>query len=315
MSRALLHSAVVIFLVVSAVIGLPGRLHAQGAASSMVTDSVTGHVLQATNPRRKRQIGSLTKIAMAMVVLDWLELRKGDASQLATVPGGAAGIEAANPLGLQPGDRLSLRDLLYAALLQSDNVAAFTLAEHVGQTLPAESKIAPVTRFVAQMNALARRLRMNDTLFVNPHGLDASERKLPYSTAADLAKLSAYAMAKSAFRFYVSQKDRRIAIQHAAGDQSEYLLQNTNELLGVDGIDGVKTGTTRRAGECLVVSASRPPESIQQGGKYFITPRRLIVVVLGSGARFQVATSLVRSGWGAYEQWTAAGRPPARGER
>jgi D-alanyl-D-alanine carboxypeptidase len=149
---------------------------------------------------------------------------------------------------------------------------------------------------------------------VNPHGLDANEKKLPFSTAADMAKLTAYAVQKSAFRFYVSQPERRITIQHVAGGPGDYLLKNTNELLGVDAIDGVKTGKTRRAGECVIISAARPPESIQQGDKYIITPRRLIVVVLGSSQRFLAAGSLLRRGWAVYDQWTAAGRPLGRGD-
>jgi len=66
-------------------------------------------------------------------------------------------------------------------------------------------------------------------------------------------------MANSAFRFYVSQRERKIAIQSANGGQSAYLLRNTNELLGVNSIDGVKTGTTARAGQCVIISCGKPP--------------------------------------------------------
>jgi D-alanyl-D-alanine carboxypeptidase len=76
-------------------------------------------------------------------------------------------------------------------------------------------------------------------------------------------------------------------------------------------VDGVKTGTTRRAGECVIVSAARPPESRQEGERHVITPRRLNVVVLGSqGNRFSTAAGLLNQGWGLHEQWAAAGRPP-----
>jgi len=304
-------------LALAVFIGIVAPAQAQNAAAYIVTDSVTGHALLSLNEKKKLQVGSLTKIATAMVVLDWVDLHKADIGQLAVVPPQVVGIEGQNPVGFQPGDRVSLRDLLYAALLQSDNVAAYTLANHVGQSLPASSpRATPVDRFVMQMNALARQLDMRSTLFVNPHGLDANERKLPYSTAADLAKLTRYAMSKPQFRFYVSQKDRRITMLHAGGEQSEYLLQNTNELLGIDAIDGVKTGTTRRAGQCVIISAARTPESKQVGENQFdITPRRLFVVVLGSDARFQLASVLLRNGWAKYEAWAAAGRPLARGER
>ena len=276
------------------------------AAAWVVSDSTTGFVLDSSNPAKKLQIGSLTKIAMAMVVLDWVEAEKRDINEFATVPNSAAGLNTAPSAGLTPGDRVTLRDLLYAALMQSDNQAAETLAVHVGTTL---GRGAPGDAFVSQMNALARRLGMMRTRFLNPHGLDGIERSDPYSTAEDLAKLVAYAMDSSAFRFYVSQKERKITIETATGEQTFYLLRNTNELLGENSIDGVKTGTTRKAGGCVAISAARPPESRQEGEKHIITPRRLNVIVLGSADRFGIARGLLQRGWQRHDAWAAAGRP------
>jgi D-alanyl-D-alanine carboxypeptidase (penicillin-binding protein 5/6) len=196
-------------------------------------------------------------------------------------------------------------------LLQSDNIAATALAEHVGRSLQGET--APSDRFVAQMNALARRLGMSRTLFLNPHGLDSLEDKLPYSTASDMGRLTKYAMSKPAFRFYVAQKDRRVSIQHPVGAPTAYMLQNTNELLGVDSIDGVKTGRTARAGDCVIVSAERPPEARQEGDMHYVTVRRLIVVVLGAQQRFPMAQQLLNIGWQRYDQWAAGGRVTKRG--
>jgi D-alanyl-D-alanine carboxypeptidase (penicillin-binding protein 5/6) len=116
-------------------------------------------------------------------------------------------------------------------------------------------------------------------------------------------------MNRSQFRFYVSQKAREITIVHQSTAPSSYELQNTNQLLGADSIDGIKTATTRRTGPCLIISAARPPESVQQGDKYIITPRRIEVVVLGSGNRFNTAHQLLITGWQAYDKWAAAGRP------
>lgn len=276
------------------------------AAAWVVADSATGFILDSSNPAKKLQIGSLTKIATAMVVLDWVEAEHRDVGELASVPNSAAGLDTAPGAGLTPGDRLTLRDLLYAALMQSDNGAAETLAVHVGSTL---GRGAARDVFVAQMNALARRLGMSHTRFLNPHGLDGIERSDPYSTAEDLAKLVAYAMDSSAFRFYVSQKERKITIETPLGGQTSYLLRNTNELLGVNAIDGVKTGTTRKAGGCVAISAARPPESRQEGEQHIITPRRLNVIVLGSADRFRVASGLLQRGWQRYDAWAAAGRP------
>lgn len=306
------------FLATLALLGFHTPASAQSAQQAyIVADAASGHIFQSHNPDRKVQIGSLTKIATAMVVLDWAELQNRDLGETAVVPTSAAAVAVSgtNPIGFQPGDSASLRDLMYAALLQSDNVAAATLATHVGKTLPSTDPAAtPVDRFVAQMNALARKLGMTRTLFLNPHGLDATETKLPYSTAADLARLTRYAMDRASFRFFVSQKERRINVTRVDGGLAGFSLVNTNELLGYNGVDGVKTGRTRKAGDCVVISADRAPESIKNGDNYTVTPRRLIVVVLGAAQRFPAASELLQSGWKLHEAWEAAGRPSKKGQ-
>ena len=288
----------------------PATVHAQNTASAyVVADNTTGFVLNGLNTQKKRQIGSLTKIATAMVVLDWISARGIDVSQQATVPESAQSLNGGNGVGFNAGDRCSVRDLLYAMMMQSDNQAAETLAAHVGRSLSDSPEPGPVPLFVSHMNALARKLGMKNTRFLNPHGLDTLERTLPYSTAEDLAKLCRYAMDRSGFLFYVSQKERRISLLTGTGEVSGYLLRNTNELLGQNSIDGVKTGTTVKAGPCVIVSAARPPESRQQGETHVITPRRLNIVVLGSADRFQIAAQLLSDGWRLYDNWAAAGRP------
>ena len=295
-------------LAVFTALAFAAAAHAQTAAY-VITDSTTGFILEQSAAAKKLQVGSLTKIATAMVVLDWAAQSKADLGQLATIPDRIAQLGSTQGVGFQPGDQCSLRDLLYAALMQSDNVAAAALAEHVGHELGRNGEMSPADTFVAQMNALARHLGMLRTRFVNPHGLDNLERTVPYSTAQDLALLTSYAMANSAFRFYVSQKERKIAITTATGESSAYLLRNTNELLGANGIDGVKTGTTARAGQCVIISSGKAPESRAEGGQQIITPRRLNVVVLGSTARFDTAAALLQRGWQLYDSWAAAGRP------
>jgi D-alanyl-D-alanine carboxypeptidase (penicillin-binding protein 5/6) len=86
------------------------------------------------------------------------------------------------------------------------------------------------------------------------------------------------------------------------------LLRNTNELLGTNGIDGVKTGQTARAGQCLVLSAAREPQVVQEGSGTRIFPRRIIVVLLGSTNRFAEGAQIVAQGWQLYDQWAGAGR-------
>src|SRR5271157_2294296 len=289
---------------------------AQLAAAYVVADQTTGYIVDSYKAEGKRQIASLTKIATGKVVLDWAAKTGADLAQLVVVPEQAimesGGI---NPMDLQPNDLISYRDLIYAAMMQSDNIAAATLAYYVGAALrPAGGErmraLGAIEAFVSQMNALARELGMERTLFVNPHGLEPSKGLQPYSTALDMAKLTAYAMKDAAFRFYVSQKERKVSFNRG-GQVSQYLLRNTNDLVGTNGIDGVKTGQTARSGECIIISAQRDPEITQQGDTTLVTPRRLNVVVLGATDRIAAANELLPRGWGLYDQWAAAGRPGA----
>ncbi len=290
----------------------PPRLRAGdlNANAWVIADSTTGFVLDSFNAARQMQIGSITKIATAMVVLDWAKAHGEDLGQSATVPQTVSVLNSPNSIGLRAGDSITLRDALYAALLQSDNEAAETLAAHVGRKLGAgKTEKDAIIYFVAQMNSLARKLGMKGTRFLNPHGLDDLEKKLPYSTAGDVALLTNYAVAQTGFAFYTSQRERKIAWRTAGGESQSFLLKNTNELVGADGIDGVKTGTTRRAGPCVVISAAKPPDSKQVGDEHVIIPRRLTVVVLGAPARFIKAKSLLADGWSLLDEWARAGRP------
>ena len=201
-----------------------------------------------------------------------------------------------------------MRDLLYAALVQSDNVSAYALASYVGSQIQGPSpKLSATDVFVTQMNALAKQLNMERTRFVNPHGVDQNVKPLPYSTAEDLARLTRYALNKASFRFYISQKERQISWRRG-GKEQRYLLHNTNELLGTNGIDGVKTGLTARAGQCLVLSSQRESQVVQEAGGVRIFPRRIIVVLLGSNSRFAEGAQLVAQAWQLYDQWAATGR-------
>ncbi len=282
------------------------------AQAYIIIDSKSGYIFQEHNSRQKRQVASLTKIATAMVALDWAEKQSGDLNQVATIPAEALAAGGENNVGFQAGDTATLRDLLYAALVQSDNIAAYTLAAHIGEKLhgvvPAAANGSPVATFVGQMNALAANLKMDRTRFVNPSGID-DVKPLPYSTALDMARLTRYAMDKASFRFYVSQKERQIAFNRA-GKPMGYMLRNTNELLGKSGIEGVKTGRTTRAGDCLILSAQRQAEIIKQSEtSTTVFPRHLILVLLGSPNRFVEGEQLLNVGWQLHDQWVAAGRP------
>ena len=302
------------FIVFFAFLASAAILRSAAAAQAfIIVDAQTGYIFEEQEPRKKLQIGSLTKIATASVVLDWAERKSGDLNHVVTIPQEAFAGSLENNIGFQPGDSITLRDLLYAALVQSDNIAAYTLAHHVGSQLgsllpsDAGSKLTPVDAFVAQMNALAKQLKMERTRFVNPHGIDYKVKPLPFSTAEDMARLTRYAMSKASFRFYVSQRQRQISFDRA-GHRFNYALRNTNELLGKNGIDGVKTGRSARAGDCLILSSNREPEVVTQGKAVTVYPRRLIVVLLGSTNRFGEGAGFVQRGWQLYDQWAATGR-------
>src|SRR5438132_3568955 len=230
-------------IVLSAFLASAALLRSAAAAEGyLIADAQTGYMLEEQEPRKKLQVGSLMKIATASVVLDWAERRSGDLNQAVTIPQKAFVGTSENNIGFQPCDSITLRDLLYSALVQSDNIAAYTLAHHVGSQLRSllssdvSSKLTPVDAFVTQMNALAKQLNMERTRFVNPHGIDYKVRPLPFSTAEDMARLTRYAMNKPSFRFYVSQKERLISFDRA-GHRLNYMLRNTNELLGKMGIN------------------------------------------------------------------------------
>ena len=282
--------------------------------SYIIFDNQTGQILESVKSKEKLQVASLTKIATCMVVLDWANLQKVDLSIAVPLSNAAFSNGASSSVGLQPGDSVSLRDLMYCALLASDNVAANALADHVGSRIPNTNGLDPIGNFVAQMNALARSLFMKRTLFLNPSGMDnlPKGQALPYSTAEDFARLTRHAYNDAAFKFYVAQNSRVIHL-FRNGLDNPIEIKNTNELLGQDNIDGVKTGRTRRAGDCLIVSADRAPEAHREGETVMVTPRRISVVLLGSPDRFRDGLQLLRRGWAIYDSWASEGRPTQKG--
>ncbi len=290
-------------------ISLASPLLAQEA--HMVVEAYSGKVLSASNSTQKRPVASLTKMATAVVAVDWATAAGVDIStHMIRVPGIVSQLGTPSPAGLSPGDTLTLRDALYCALLSSDNVAALSVAHDVGtHILQRRGKGGdPVLAFVAEMNKLAKFTLAKNTLFVNTHGLENGP-KPGYSTAADMARLSIHAMRRNAINFIVRQPSRQITINGVSGKQT-LTLRNTNQLIGEEGILGIKTGTTNAAGPCLATCMDRDPVvRTKQDGTKGVTPRRLIVVVLNSPDRYGRTRKLLRDGWAFYDSWLAAGAP------
>ena len=283
---------------------------ASAQSAVLVVDAFNKKVHVAGNANAKRPVGGLAKIATAMVTLDWAAASAVGVGVLATVPSYAFQISDAGTIGLQPGDQVTLRDLIYATMMSSDNIAAITLGDFVGRDHLARLGRSghPMEEFVRQMNQLAKREGARATRFTNPHGVENS-RPQPYSTAADIGRLAVYAVSRPALRFYTNQSSRSITI-YRGGKPSSVSISNTNQLLGVDRIDGVKTGNTAQSGGCVVVSAEKPSSvQVQADNTSLIYRHRMIVVVIGSASPFAEARTLLHQGWSAYDRWLAAGRP------
>jgi D-alanyl-D-alanine carboxypeptidase (penicillin-binding protein 5/6) len=295
----------------------PFSISAQAPESVMVVEAHSGKILIASNATSKRPIASLTKIATAAVTVDWATATGTDlGTTQITVPETVSLVGGPNPMNLQPGDRLTLRDALYSSLLGSDNLAALALADHVGREilLRRGRNGDPVITFVGEMNQLAKALGMVQTRFANPHGLDRPGAKA-FSTAADVARLSIYAMRRNAFNFIVRQPERQVTVTGPAGTRG-FRVRNLNQLVGEPGILGVKTGSTSAAGPCLSVCMDRDPlVRLKLDGNKGVTPRRLIVVVLNHPDRFGRARDLIRQGWAAYDPWLEAGAMVQNRER
>ncbi|HSL12168.1 MAG TPA: D-alanyl-D-alanine carboxypeptidase family protein [Actinomycetota bacterium] len=238
------------------------------AGSALLADLEDGTVLFRRAATTPRPVASLTKVMTALVVLS-----RTTADEIVRVDPAAVyaprDFGASSSLGLRPGERINVRNLLYGLLLGSANDAAEALAIHVGGT---------VERFVAMMNRRARALGMRDTSFASPHGLDDRGR----STAADLSILAREAHADPAFSRVVATRVRSIP----APTGPPRRIQNRNALLWLyDGAIGTKTGLTAGAGPCLMAVAERDG-------------RRLVAIVLGaSGDAFSPAASLLDHGF------------------
>ncbi len=201
---------------------------------------------------------STTKIMTALVALDNYPL-----DQLITI--GEIKIDG-NLIKLSFGEQITVENLLYGLLVGSGNDAAFVLAENYPQG---------TTSFVAAMNRRAQEMKLENTHFTNPIGLDEEGH---YSTAKDLARLAIIAMKNPVFSRIVSTP--AIVITDTSG-KINHFLKNTNELVGkLEGVKGVKTGWTENAGECLITLTERE-------GK------RIVIVILGSKDRFGETQKLI----------------------
>jgi serine-type D-Ala-D-Ala carboxypeptidase (penicillin-binding protein 5/6) len=211
----------------------PGN-HARSAA---LIDVTSGRILYSQRGDEPMKIASLTKIMTAIVAID-----HDDLDSKVKVSAKAAGKEGSS-LYLRAGEQITLRNVLYGLMLRSGNDAAMAIAEHVGGS---------VEGFAYLMNKKAEEIGLTHSHFMNPHGLDQEDH---YSSANDLAKLTAYALHNQEFKTIVKT---RVKTAPNPNDPWDYKWVNKNKMLTMyDGADGVKTGYTKQALRCLVSSATR----------------------------------------------------------
>jgi D-alanyl-D-alanine carboxypeptidase (penicillin-binding protein 5/6) len=240
--------------------------------SVVLEDLSTGQVLYAKNANVRRPIASITKIMTALVVL-----AESSPGETAVVSARAARTRAVE-LGLVVGERISVKQLLYALLMQSSNDAAVALAEHVAGS---------VTAFVDLMNRRAAALGLDRTRFRDPAGLDDRG----YSTARDVAALAQEAYTQPLFERITRTKFHKIP----ARSGPDRRIQNRNILLWLyPGGIGVKTGFTTPAQHCLVAAADR-------------NGNRLLAVGLGSrgddaAGVFDDGAALLNYGYEAFQR-------------
>lgn len=236
-------------------------VRAVSAQKAIMIDASTGRVLYEKCADEQSLIASTTKIMTAIVVCEQCNVL-----DRMRIPKEAVGIEGSS-MYLQEGEVLCIQELLYGLMLSSGNDAAVALAIYCGGTLEG---------FVQCMNDKAHVLGLTGTHFENPNGLDSPGH---YSTARDLAILSAYAMQNPIFYKTVSAKTVTI------GNRT---LRNHNKLLWqVEGADGIKTGYTKAAGRILVSSAAR-------------AGRRLIVVTINDPDDWRDHAHLLEDGFSRY---------------
>ncbi|KAF0220473.1 MAG: D-alanyl-D-alanine carboxypeptidase [Geobacteraceae bacterium] len=198
---------------------------------------IQGNTVWSHNPDKRLAPASLTKIMTALLTLE-----HGGLDDVVTVSRNATA-ETGTRIGLRAGYKMRVRDLLAAALLQSANDACHALADHVGK----DEK-----RFVVLMNARSKELGLRDTRFSNACGHDHPRH---YSSAHDLAILAETALKDPTFQRLVSLE--QLDVQTVNGKRT-FHLRNKNELIGrYQGVVGVKTGYTEKAGRCLIALAER----------------------------------------------------------
>lgn len=210
---------------------------ALSAHSAVVIDAASGRVLFSHNANARAGMASTTKIMTAITALE-----HSDLSSVVTASPSACGVEGSS-MYLVNGEKLTLEEILYGLMLVSGNDAATAIAEHVSGS---------TEKFAELMNQKALEIGAFNSHFTNPHGLSDD---MHYTTAHDLAKITAYGLKNPKFTEIVSTKKKSIPWKDHDYNRS---LVNHNKFLSMyDGCIGVKTGFTKATGRCLVTAVDK----------------------------------------------------------
>lgn len=246
-------------------------------AAAILIDEDSGTVLYEKNADEQRPIASITKVMTLLLTFEALEEGKISLEDYVPISEHAYSM-GGSQIWLEPGEQMTLNDMLKAICVSSANDAAVAVAEYVGGSEPA---------FVQKMNEKAAALGMTQTHFENACGLDQEGH---LSSARDVAIMS-----REMLLHHTEVRDYCSIWTDTLRDGATQLV-NTNKLLkSYSGITGLKTGTTSKAGVCISASAERDD-------------LRLIAVVLGSASgkeRFEAATALLDYGFANYENAVA----------
>ena len=235
-----------------------------------VIEKESGRLLYSFNENEKLPMASTTKIITAIFVIENCK----DLDAVVEISKQAVGIEGTS-IGLKEGEHLTIRELLYGLMLRSGNDSAVMLALAVCGSLE---------NFNKQINEYVRSLGALNTNLENPHGLPNDNH---YTTATDLALISAHALKNPVFQEIVSTKRRKIS--NELNSKYSRDLVNKNRLLTDYGFaDGVKTGFTKKAGRCFVGSATK-------------NDMQLVCVLLNCGPMFEECEALLEKGFNEYK--------------
>lgn len=239
------------------------------AKAMCVLEKDSDRVIASKNENMCLANASTTKIVTAITVIQNCD----NLDEQIQVCDSSVGVEGSS-IYLRHGEIISVKDLLYGLMLRSGNDSAVALACHVGGSVEGFAKL---------MNETAKKAGAENSNFVTPHGLD---HKAHYTTAYDLARITAYALNNPIFKEIVSTKMHVVEVTNKSDKR---YMSNKNKLLNtLDGCVGVKTGFTTKAGRCLVSAIERDNTTY-------------VCVVLNCGPMFEESATLLNNADYAYE--------------